>query len=192
MRATVLIMPGINNSGPTHWQSLWEEANPVFRRIQVDDWDRPECASWIASIDRAVTSVEQPVILVAHSLGCLPVIEWAMRGRTDRVRGALLVSVPDPLGPNFPAEATGFTPLPLQRLPFKSIVVSSENDPYGGSAYARRCADEWGSRFVNIGAAGHINAASNLGAWDEGMALLRSLPFDIAQVTLKSASYVES
>lgn len=172
---TVLIMPGICNSGPTHWQTLWEAVHPSFRRIEVDDWDHPVCASWVDTIERTVRSAGQPVIIVAHSLGCLPVVEWAMRGKTDKVSGALLVSVPDPHGPNFPSEATGFSSLPLKPLPFKSIVVSSQDDPYGAPEYARRCADGWRSDFVNIGAAGHINADSNLGAWDEGMKLLRSL-----------------
>ncbi len=172
---TVLIMPGINNSGTTHWQTRWEAAHPAFQRIQVDDWDRPVCASWIEAIERTVLSTEGRVVLVAHSLGCLPVVEWALRGQTAKVSAALLVSVPDPLGPNFPLEATGFTPLALRPLPFKSIVVSSRNDPFGPPEYARRCADGWGSKFIDIGAAGHINAASNLGNWDEGLALLRSL-----------------
>lgn len=175
MMETVLIMPGINNSGPAHWQTLWEGANPSFRRIQVGDWNHPVCASWVDSIERTVRAAGEPIIIVAHSLGCLPVIEWVMRGQADKICGALLVSVPNPDGPNFPVEAIGFAPLPLQRLPFKSIVVSSQDDPFGAPEYARRCADGWGSDFVNIGAAGHINAGSNLGAWDEGMTLLRSL-----------------
>ncbi len=177
MTANVLLMPGINNSGPTHWQSLWEAANPSFRRIEVDDWDYPACSAWIESIERAVGAAGPGVLIVAHSLGCLPVVEWAAhRSRSkDAVRGLMLVSVPDPLGPNFPAEASGFAPPPLQRLPFRSIVVSSEDDPYGAPDHARRCADAWGSRFVNAGALGHINAASGLGAWEQGREILQSL-----------------
>lgn len=175
MAANVLLMPGINNSGPAHWQSLWEKADSSSRRIQVDDWDRPVCSAWIGAIDNAVKSTGRQVIIVAHSLGCLPVVEWAMRAHTDSVCGAMLVAVPDPKGLDFPAEATGFASLPLRPLPFKSIVVSSENDPFGTPEYARRCADAWRSRFVNVGLAGHINASSGLGAWEKGMALLRTL-----------------
>ena len=174
---TVLLMPGINNSGPTHWQTLWEKDDPSLRRIEVDDWDNPVCASWVEAIDRAVTDADEdaPVIIVAHSLGCLPVIEWAMREPERNVRGFMLVSVPDPTGSRFPVEARGFATPPLKMLPYSSIVVSSEDDPYGAPAYARRCAEAWGSRFVNVGAAGHINAASNLGKWEQGLELLQSL-----------------
>jgi uncharacterized protein len=173
MMATVLLMPGINNSGPTHWQSLWEKTHPACRRIQVDDWDRPLCANWVDAIQHAVELSTEAVIIVAHSLGCLPVVEWAMRGHTASIRALMLVSVPDPQGPNFPGEASGFSPLPLRPLPVRSIVVSSENDPFGSPDYARRCADAWGSRFINVGAAGHINANSGLGEWDQGRNILR-------------------
>lgn len=175
MTARVLTMPGINNSGPTHWQSLWEKADPTIRRIQVGDWDYPVCESWIHAINETVKSSGPEIILVAHSLGCLPVVEWALRSNVDGIRGALLVSVPDPKGPNFPQEAKGFNMPRLERLRFESIVVSSENDPYGTQAYHRRCADAWGSKFINIGAAGHINANSNLGEWHDGLKMLELL-----------------
>ena len=172
---TILLMPGINNSGPEHWQTYWEKSNPEFRRVQVEDWDHPVCASWIDSIGRAVDACAGPAIIVAHSLGCLPVVEWAMRQGAAGVQGIMLVSVPEPSGPRFPAEAKGFAVPPLKPLPCSSIVVSSEDDPYGSPAWARRCADAWDSRFVSIGAAGHVNAASKLGMWEEGLALLRTL-----------------
>ena len=175
MRAAILTMPGIGNSGPAHWQSLWEKAHPSIRRIQVDDWDRPVCASWTAAIERAVISAEQPIVIAAHSLGCLAVTEWATGGSVERIAGMMLVSVPDPRGPCFPREASGFGPPATRKLPFRSIVVSSEDDPYGTAAYMQRCADAWGSRFVNIGAAGHINANSNLGMWEMGWELLQTL-----------------
>lgn len=175
MKETVLIMPGINNSGPEHWQTLWEAENPAFRRIEVDDWDNPVCASWIASIDRAVQTATGPVTIVAHSLGCLPVVAWAQQGNTAGVRAAMLVSVPDVHGPNFPVEARGFSPVTLRRLPFRSMVVSSADDPYGTLEYRQRCAQAWDSEFINVGEAGHINARSGHGTWEAGKVLLRRL-----------------
>jgi uncharacterized protein len=180
MDAQVLIMPGIHGSGPQHWQTLWEAQHPHYRRVQVDDWDYPQCSSWVAAIDEAVAdatgSSPAPVLLVAHSLGCLASVAWAMQGRrTEKLRGILLVSVPDPLGPNFPADAKGFTRPALGPLPVPGMVVSSENDPYGTPTYMRAYADAWGCRFVNAGPLGHINAASGVGDWPVGKALLDSL-----------------
>ncbi len=113
-------------------------------------------------------------MIVAHSLGCLTVAHWAAKTHST-IKAALLVAVPDPDGPNFPPEAIGFSPLPLQRFPFPSTVVVSTDAPYGSLAHSQACATVWGSRLVNIGAAGHINASSALGQWPEGYALLQSL-----------------
>ncbi len=174
MNPPVLIIPGARNSGPEHWQSLWQAADPSMERLNVNNWDNPACDSWVKAIDSQVRRALEPVVVVAHSLGCLAFAHWAAQNQST-VRGALLVAVPDPDGPSFPAEATGFSPLPLLKLICKSIVVSSRDDPFGSPEYARRCAEAWGSRFVDIGCAGHINAASNLGRWSEGLQLLHEL-----------------
>lgn len=82
------------------------------------------------------------------------------------------MAVPDPEGAAFPREAIGFSPLPLERFAFPGIIVASSNDPYGSIDRARRCAGAWGSQLVEVGAAGHLNAGSGLGAWAQGQALL--------------------
>ena len=46
--APVLILRGLYNSGPEHWQSRWGAAHPELRRVMQDDWERPRCADWIA------------------------------------------------------------------------------------------------------------------------------------------------
>jgi len=173
-KGSILILPGIGNSGHGHWQTRWQELFPHTRRVEQQDWDRPVCGVWVAALEAAVRSSESPVVLVAHSLACLQLAHWTASTRC-RVRGALLVAVPDPEGAAFPREAIGFSPLPLGRFAFPSIVVASSNDPYGGIDHSRRCASAWGSRFVEIGTAGHINASSGLGDWVLGQALLRSL-----------------
>ncbi|MGN6703122.1 MAG: RBBP9/YdeN family alpha/beta hydrolase [Burkholderiaceae bacterium] len=170
----VLVLPGYGGSGPQHWQTLWETADPALRRVRQRDWDRPDRDEWCAALEAAVREAGPQTILVAHSMGCLVVAHWAARTAL-RAAGALLVAVPDPDGLNFPAEATGFRPLPRGRLPFPSIVAASADDPYADLAFARRCASDWGSRFVDVGRAGHVNAASGLGDWPRGRALLEEL-----------------
>lgn len=174
METTVLILPGIGNSGPRHWQSLWERTGTEYVRVEQRDWDRPDCAEWAAALDKAVRRLKNPPVLVAHSLACLVVAYWAVNQK-QFVKGALLVAPPDPNGPNFPKQAVGFSPVPLARLIFPSIVIASSNDPYSSLDFAKRCALSWGSRFINIGDCGHINAQSGLGSWPEGMAQLLSL-----------------
>jgi predicted alpha/beta hydrolase family esterase len=113
-------------------------------------------------------------MLVAHSLACVLVTHWALR--TDLpVRAALLVAPSNPDRPDFDRSAVGFSPVPRRRLPFPSILVASSNDPKGTLEYAAACAEAWGSRFVNVGAVGHINVASGLGDWPQGQLLYRQL-----------------
>ena len=171
---TVLTFPGIGNSGPQHWQTLWEQSHPGFVRVSQRDWDHPVCAEWVSVFERTVKDIASPVVVVAHSLGCLALAHWAAQPHAP-VQAALLVAVPDPDGPNFPAEAVGFSPLRKQKFSFPSIVVASANDPYGTVAHAQAYASAWASRLVNIGEAGHINASSGLGHWPEGDALLQTL-----------------
>ncbi len=171
---SVLILPGIGDSGPGHWQSLWQAANPGFQRVAHRDWDQPVCREWVATLDRTLRAMQAPVVLVAHSLGCLLVAHWA-QSTTQAVKAALLVAVPDPEAAGFPAAAQGFARVPRTRFAFPSIVVASTNDPYSSLAYAEGCASAWGSRCVNIGPAGHISTSSGHGEWRDGLTLLQSL-----------------
>ncbi|WP_443192455.1 RBBP9/YdeN family alpha/beta hydrolase [Pseudomonas indica] len=170
----VLILPGYGNSGPGHWQSLWQAAGPAFQRVEQRDWEHPVCAEWVAALEKAVAEAGDDCVLVAHSLACLLVAHWAAQTRQS-VRAALLVALPDPSGPAFPSDASGFAPVPLMPLPFPSLVVASRDDPYGSLDFSRSCAGAWGSRWVDIGPAGHINGDSGLGDWPEGKRLLESL-----------------
>jgi predicted alpha/beta hydrolase family esterase len=175
----VFTLPGYGGSGPGHWQTLWERAHG-FRRVEEPDWEHPEREAWVASLEAAVsrdTSDPGPgIVLVAHSLACLQVAHWArLHASRGAVRAALLVAPPDPQGPEFPAAARGFEAVPLEPFPFPALVVGSTNDPYASPGFTEGCARAWGAGFVSVGARGHVNAASGLGAWEEGMALLREL-----------------
>ena len=174
MSPTVLTLPGINGSGPQHWQSLWEQAHPDFQRVQQRDWDHPDCAEWTTVLETAVRNAGPQVVLVAHSLACLVIAHWAASAHSP-IKAALLVAPPDCNGPNFPKEAIGFTATPAQAFGFPSTVVISDNDPYGSTEHATRVAKAWGSNVVNIGHFGHINADSGLGDWPQGLELLNQL-----------------
>lgn len=167
----VLILPGLHDSGPQHWQTLWMRGRPDYRRVEQADWKGPRCADWVANLDAAVSAAGPAAVLVAHSAGCALVAHWAAAHRRP-IRGALLVAPSDVEAPSYPAEPTGFAPMPLGRLPFATTVVASTDDPYVSLDRARLFAARWGARLVEIGATGHINAASGLGAWPAGLDLL--------------------
>ncbi len=171
MTNAILLIPGIGNSGPDHWQSLWQARHTNYRRVEQRDWDHPVCSEWSAELERVVAGSGPGSILVAHSLGCLLVAHW-LRATRQRVAGAMLVAVPDPSSKQFPADAMGFAPVPEGPMPCRTLIVASQDDPYASIDYARQRADSWRSRLVDIGKAGHINAASGLGDWSAGHELL--------------------
>jgi predicted alpha/beta hydrolase family esterase len=174
MNPRVLILPGLYNSGPEHWQSHWEAEHP-FIRVNQRDWETPDRAEWVETLQRAVTAEPGPVVLVAHSLACCLVAHWAGAHPGEDVRGALLVAPSDVEAPSYPPGTTGFQPMPLARLPFPSIVAASTDDEYVTLDRAEQFASAWGSRLAVVGPLGHINSASRLGSWPQGFALLREL-----------------
>lgn len=163
----VLIVPGIQGSGPAHWQSRWEALHPAVTRVMQRDWDHPVCSEWVLALDEAVQAATEAPIVVAHSLGCLVVAHWAARS-SRALHAALLVAVPDPQGPSFPEEARGFAQLP-QALPDRRLLcVSSQDDPYASSRFTNEMARQWRAEHIELGPRGHLNAQSGLGDWPEG------------------------
>jgi predicted alpha/beta hydrolase family esterase len=175
----ILTVPGIENSGPNHWQTRWERTLPHCHRVELGHWDRPHRNSWINQLNLAIRGAGRPVVLAAHSLGCLAVAWWARleHPAPGLVSGALLVAPPEvdffPRDPRLDA----FAPAPVAPLPFPSILVASQDDPYISPLSAQRLARVWRSRFVDLGSCGHINADSGLGDWEEGIELLGQLPW---------------
>ncbi|MBO9712618.1 alpha/beta hydrolase [Sphingomonas sp.] len=174
----VLTVPGLGDSGPSHWQTLWEEARPDTRRVELGMWHSPHRNAWVTKLDQAIRQARTPVILVAHSLGVLATIWWAELARQPfglPVAGALLVAPADVDRTAAPASLAAFRPTPLTALPFPSIVVASHDDPWIDIQRARDLANAWGSHFVDAGHQGHLNADSGLGWWPEGQKLLDRL-----------------
>ncbi|WP_374380374.1 RBBP9/YdeN family alpha/beta hydrolase [Dongia sp.] len=176
MMRPIVIIPGLGNSGPLHWQRLWQaELGNNARMVEQDDWDRPNIADWVARLDRVIADLPVPPVLVAHSLSCALVAHWVAKA-ARAVAGALLVAPADvDSDTHTPPETRSFRPMPMSRLPFPSTVVASGDDPYVARARAQAFALAWGSRFVDIGAAGHINTASGFGEWPLGRLLLGEL-----------------
>jgi hypothetical protein len=170
---TYVFLAGVSNSGPEHWQRMWLDRVEGGIWVEHDDWDAPERDAWVSDLQKAVWRIRGSMVFVAHSLGCLVVAEWANERSDPAVKGAFLVAPPDPYGPGFPPDAGGFGGSTSAPLGFPSLVVASRDDPYSTIDFARTTAETWGSDFVDLGAKGHINAASGLGAWDEGWEMLQ-------------------
>jgi predicted alpha/beta hydrolase family esterase len=173
-QSTILTVPGIGGSGPTHWQTLWEKEYD-FTRVEQREWDTPGCDEWVGTINNYIGKFDPAnLILVAHSAACVAFMHWVEKYQVT-IKGVLLVAPADADAESFPGGAIGFAPMPLIRLPFPSIVVTSSNDHFVTLQRAKQFADSWGSGFINIGEAGHINVASGFGEWEEGLMILKQL-----------------
>ena len=134
---SIIIVPGWRDSGPGHWQSLWQARLPHARRVVQDDWITPTRTAWVGQLEKTVLAAPHPVVIVAHSLGCIATSHMAPEAAA-RVVGALLGA---PADPERRAVLSDFAPVPYAALPYRSIVVASTNDPYCpirlAGAYAR-------------------------------------------------------
>lgn len=181
-----LILPGWQNSGPLHWQSLWE-VDHGYQRVEQHDWDHPLRGDWVARLEEIVLAQSAqdsqrpghagaPITLVAHSLGCLLVAAWAAHSRhAHLVQCAMLVAPGDVEREEIRPLLPSWSPITRQPLPFKSILLGSHNDPYCSLDRARGLAQAWGADWVDYGPHGHINADSGLGHWPHGHGLLLAL-----------------
>ena len=170
--ATQILIPGWHGSGPDHWQQHWWRSASGSRLLEQDDWLTPQRRDWVKRLDDAVRTTPGPVVLVAHSLGCITLAHWAQHHDSDKVIGAMLVAPADVERPDAPLSLRAFAPIPLAALPFPALVVGSENDRAASLQRARFLAEHWQADFFNAGRAGHINVASGHHQWEAGRALL--------------------
>ncbi len=168
----VILVPGLHDSGPGHWQTRWQGAHPEFWRVTQDDWADPDLPAWAAQVDQMRRRDPRPALLVAHSFGCLAAIH-SIAADPQGVAGAFLAAPADP------GKFGVFGMLPRTPVSCPTVVISSRNDPWMRADQAALWARRWGSELVDAGAAGHINAESGLGDWPLGQERLQLL-YDLA------------
>ena len=169
---TILIVPGLGDSGPGHWQSRWQAKLPTARRVEQVSWDRPARAPWLAAIRAALADdAGRPLVAIAHSLGVIALVAALTEGEAPPpIAGAFLVAPPSAVTVGSIAEIDpGFLPFPAAPLPCPSVLVASRTDPFGAFEECEGLALDWGSRLIDAGEAGHVNDASGHGPWPEGL-----------------------
>lgn len=167
-RTQVLVVPGLNDSGPSHWQTCWQQAHVGMMRVQQEDWARPDLDAWAERVAIAAQEQPAPPLVVAHSFGCLATVRAVAR-HGARLSGALLAAPADPARFGIDLAEVDHC------LPFPSTLVASTNDPWLKLTKAGALAVKWGSRLLTLESAGHINVDSGHGRWPEGLHVLRDL-----------------
>jgi predicted alpha/beta hydrolase family esterase len=153
--ARLLIVPGLHDSPPDHWQSWLQALFPDAVRVTQRDWATADIDRWagrVASVlDRAGPG---PFVAVAHSFGALAVARHLALVPQSPLAAVLLVA---PADPDRFGIAEG---LPQRALPLPATLLLSSNDPWLSLAAGQRWAQRWGAPCVNLGLAGHVNVAS--------------------------------
>lgn len=177
----VLIVPGLRNSDEQHWQSRWEAQLPHSKRIHVDDWSTPDLDKWKAGIRAELQRADKPVVIIAHSFGTL-------------ASASIVAEFPDKIAALFlvaPADPDKFqiaNRLPQTFLPVPAKMIASSNDPWLTESKAAFWALQWGTDYLRLKDVGHINSASNLGLWPQGIQLLQQLLRSAKKQDISSSS----
>ena len=178
---TVVIVPGLREHAPGHWQTLLARELPHVRVVAPLGREDLDCGKRVKALEEQAQGVEGPIVIVAHSAGTITVAHWAAM-RSRRVVGALLVTPPDferELPEGYPRleelRAAGWLPVPRAPLPFSSIVAASSSDPLATPARVWELANAWGSELIKLGDVGHMNPASGFGAWKEAVVWIDAL-----------------
>jgi predicted alpha/beta hydrolase family esterase len=154
----LVIVPGLHGSGAEHWQSWLHGQVAGSVRAEQDAWSTPDLERWSERVADTVAGLGAgPHVIVAHSFGCLATVRALTKRPSLDVAQVLLVA---------PAEPSRFdvaAALPQSRLPVRSALVASENDPWMSATQAHTWALRWGSDWINLGNAGHINVDSGYG-----------------------------
>jgi len=179
---TILIVPGLRDHVPQHWQTLLAAELPRVRTVPPLTTDKLSCAARVDAIERELAAIDGPVIVVAHSAGCMMLVHWAARGGRRPIHGALLACPADvetPMPDGYPSidalREHGWLPVPRTPLPFRAIAAASTNDPLARFLRIATMAHDWGARLANLGAVGHLNPASGHGPWPLAHELIREL-----------------
>lgn len=168
--ADILFVPGYPASASGHWLTRWEQKLSTGKPIEFENPDAPTLKAWISTLSEAVASATRPVFIVAHGLGVLAVAHAAPKFTDGRVKGAFLVApvLREAIDAQ-PEIDPAFARIPLDPLPFPSVLVASRNDPLAPFEESEDLSYAWGSAFVDAGEAGHLDAASEHGPWPEGL-----------------------
>lgn len=164
----ILLVPGLHNSGPDHWQSRWHEHFPYWQRMTGLPWEKPDLTVWSAKLASKLRSRRSRVHLVAHSFGALTAVA-AARLQPEKVASLFLVAPADPARFGIVDERLEG---PLQ---VSAQLVASRNDPWMSFERAEYWSRQWQVPLFDAGNAGHINAQSGHGDWHQGLELLGSL-----------------
>ncbi|CAN5602158.1 alpha/beta fold hydrolase [soil metagenome] len=165
----LLVIPGLHGSGDAHWQTWLQSHFKDAARVEQDDWTTPDLDVWARRVGETIEAHGGGAwVAAAHSFGTLALARY-LQTRGSGIAAALFVAPADP------AKFAVGPLLPQDRLPIPSALVASDTDPWMKAQIAHEWAQRWGSHYVNLGDAGHINVASGHGPLPRAKSLVTKL-----------------
>jgi len=169
-----IIVPGYQGSPEGHWQYWLNGTLDDCEMVVQDSFGFPEMREWVNRLEEVIAEIDEPIQLIAHSLGCITVVKWAQQCDTTKIDSVVLVAPADVESSYLPKEITGFGTIPKLQLPFPTTVVGSHNDPYMSFERVNSLAACWNATFIDAGYVGHINTASGFGPWPALLPILET------------------
>lgn len=164
--AHFLIQPGWQNSGPHHWQTLWEaQLGHAAVRVLQQDWLVPVRTPWVSALEQTIRHTPPPIVILAHSIGCLATIFAIV---SAPVAAVVLVAPADAERADAPGALHSFIPIPMKPLATPALVIASDSDPYCALDRAEAFAQAWKADLEIVTGGGHINADAGFGPWPDG------------------------
>lgn len=182
-----VIQPGWKGSEPKHWQSHWAQRLGALR-VENHDWFDPTPTAWLQQLHQTLSQAQKPVIIIAHSLGCVTVAHYLKDYPIQNIAGVFLVAPADVERQHAPECLARFAPLPAFNFPCPVSVIASDNDPFCVPQRAQIMAQQWGAVLTWLPQAGHINVASGHTEWTEGLLLLEQFALRCRQLALALAA----
>jgi hypothetical protein len=171
----VLILPGLQGSRHSQWQSIWADKH-AYQVLEQHDWTRPLRGDWLVRLEDVISHLTEPTYLVAQGLACIQVAAWAVfSAHAAKVKGAFLVAPVDVEAPHWAHALSSWRPVEMKVLPFRSVLIGAPNDPDCSPERAKAFADAWGSASKEAAMIDQVSAESNVGEWSWGHALFKEM-----------------
>lgn len=183
----ILVIPGYKGSPNGHWQTWLQTQYPNTERIKEIDHHKPILSQWSAQIQQYLEQQTLPIIIIAHSFGCLAALDAIVRKQLQsKVSGVLFVAPASPYRftsyghrADFPNERSIVETLTIRALGVLGTMVVSRNDPWMNYDHACSLASDLGLLTYDAGYVGHINIESGHGPWPEVKALIDDIQLQV-------------
>lgn len=183
MTRRVFIIHGYQSAPNRHWfpwlkRELNKQNIPVSA-IALPDSGNPDFSRWQQTLAEQIGTPATQDYFVAHSLGCITILEYLSRHAHNRFGGLILAAgFAEPI-PNLP-ELNGYikqASLEFAKLsnlaPIHSII--SQNDQIIPPSYSLRLAEQLGSSVSMIPNGGHLMQSDGINELPQALEALQTM-----------------